>query len=423
MSKDLNVVLLVGGYYPNFSAVGNCVREIANCFVSRGVNVYVVSTSPDGKETTEDFDGQHIYRVTSKRNIDIIKADEADRSKITGKMTYLTVKSYWAMRKLLARSGMDEGLARSYQRKLEELKEQGTRIDAVFSFILPVEGLKGGSLFCRKYGIPFFPVLYDRYSESRDYFRFTWAHKLKRSHAEKFEKDVFDHAAKIYYIDNWGPYFAKHQRENILRVEHPLVVKKPAVTPEPLTSPAVINAIYQGEINHQMRPPQAMLTVFGTIADRDPDVSLHVFASGNAVEDVRRAASEHPESIRFYGRVSKELADRYYATADITIILANKNREIVSSKIFESVASGYPILYFYFSEDELSYGLLKKYPLVLFVRQDKIDENECEKIRDWMYENRGKRVDFDLVREAYDDATPDMVVDTSIELLNGSEDN
>ena len=38
-----------------------------------------------------------------------------------------------------------------------------------------------------------------------------------------------------------------------------------------------------------------------------------------------------------------------------------------------------------------------------------------------MYENCGKRVDFELVRKAYDDATPDMVVDTSIEILDKGE--
>ena len=181
-----------------------------------------------------------------------------------------------------------------------------------------------------------------------------------------------------------------------------------------------INAIYQGEINHQMRPPQAMLTAFSKIGETDKDVSLHVFARGNGVEDVEKAAAANPDAIKFYGSVGKVEADRYYAAANIQIILANRDKEIVSSKIFESVASGYPIVYFYFTEEELSYGLLQKYPLVLCVRQDKVAE-ETDKIREWMYENCGKRVDFELVRKAYDDATPDMVVDTSIEILDKGE--
>ena len=122
-------------------------------------------------------------------------------------------------------------------------------------------------------------------------------------------------------------------------------------------------------------------------------------------------------SRRFYGKVSKDLADQYYDAADIQIILANRDKEIVSSKIFESVASGYPIVYFYFSEDEKSYQLLKKYPLVYFTRQDQIDERECEQIREWMHNNKGKRIEFDSVREAYADATPDLIVDTTIKVI------
>ena len=415
----LNIILIAGGYYPNFSATGNCIRQIANCYVERGHNVYMISRSPDGLETNEDFEGQHIYRVASDRTKAVVRNRTVKRN-IAGKIKVVASKSYWAVRKLMAKSGMDEGLVKAYENKLEELHSKGVKIDCVVPCCLPVEGLKAGYLFCSRYNIPLFPLLYDRYSGNRDYFRFTWAWKLKMKGAEKLEKEIFDYSEKVFYIDNWGPYFEAHKRDNAVRVEHPLVVKHPAVTPLPLKGSAKINAIYQGEINHTMRPPQAMITAFEKIAETDPDVNLHVFASGNAVEDVKKAADAHPESIRFYGKVSKEMADQYYASANVQIILANTDKEIVSSKIFESVASGYPIVYFYFSEEELSYNLLKKYPMVLFVRQDKV-QDECDKIRDWMYSNCGKRVDFALVAKAYDDATPDLVVDTSVGILDKGE--
>ena len=58
--------------------------------------------------------------------------------------------------------------------------------------------------------------------------------------------------------------------------------------------------------------------------------------------------------------------------------------------------------------------------MVLFVRQDRA-QDECDKIREWMYMNCGKRVDFALVAKAYDDATPDLVVDTSVGILDKGE--
>ena len=409
-----NIVLIAGSYYPNFSATGNCIYQIARCYVNKGHNVYMLSESPDGRETTVEHEGQKIYRVTSKRLKDL------EKRKSYGKFRIILNKIYWALVKLFTPSGMEEGLADAFYNKLEELHAQGLQIDCVVPCCMPVEGVKGGYRFCSKYNIPLFPLLYDRYSDNRDFFRFTWTHKLKKGYAEKYEKKMFDYSSMVYYIDNWKPYFEKFKRDNALRVEHPLVVKKPLAEPLPLKDPAKINAIYQGEINHQMRPPQAMLTAFSAIGKTDPDVRLHIFARGNGVEDVEKAQAADPNVIKFYGKVGKAEADGYYASANIQIILANRDKEIVSSKIFESVASGYPIVYFYFSEDELSYGLLKKYPLVLFVRQDKAEE-EADKIREWMYANCGKRVDFDIVGKAYDDATPDMVVDTSIDILNKGE--
>jgi len=409
-----NIVLIAGSYYPNFSATGNCIYQIARCYVNKGHNVYMLSESPDGRETTVEHEGQKIYRVTSKRLKDL------EKRKSYGKFRIILNKIYWALVKLFTPSGMEEGLADAFYNKLEELYAGGLKIDCVVPCCMPVEGVKGGYRFCSKHNIPLFPLLYDRYSDNRDFFRFTWTHKLKKGYAEKYEKKMFDYSSMVYYIDNWKPYFEKFKRDNALRVEHPLVVKKPLAEPLPLKDAAKINAIYQGEINHQMRPPQAMLTAFAKIGKTDPDVRLHIFARGNGVEDVEKAQASDPDVIKFYGKVGKAEADGYYASANIQIILANRDKEIVSSKIFESVASGYPIVYFYFSEDELSYGLLKKYPLVLFVRQDKAEE-EADKIREWMYANCGKRVDFDIVGKAYDDATPDMVVDTSIDILNKGE--
>ncbi|MCR4729969.1 MAG: hypothetical protein K5881_03470 [Saccharofermentans sp.] len=415
-----NIVLVSGSYYPNFSATGNCIHQIANCYVSKGHNVYMISRSPNGEETDEFYEGHQICRVTSKRTKDLEMRRRLNEKSLYGRFRIAMNKTYWALSKLFTKSGMEEQLTKAYYAKLEELYNNGLKIDAVVPCCLPIEGVKAGYRFCSKHNIPLFPVLYDRYSESRDFFRFTWTWKLKQKGAEKFEKEVFDYSSLIYYIDNWEPYFDKHKRDNALRVEHPLVVKHAAVEPLALKNPTKINAIYQGEINHQMRPPQAMLTAFSKIGETDKDVSLHVFARGNGVEDVEKAASSNPDAIKFYGSVGKVEADRYYAAANIQIILANRDKEIVSSKIFESVASGYPIVYFYFTEEELSYGLLQKYPLVLCVRQEKAAE-EADKIREWMYGNCDKRVDFELVRKAYDDATPDMVVDTSIEILDKGE--
>lgn len=408
-----NIVLVCGAYYPYFSATGNCIRQIAREFVRKRNNVFVIGKSSDGIESSEFFEGQQLYSVSDSRVRAFARVRDINKSKISGRVEVLFIKSYWATRLLISKSGMDEGLVQAYIKKLEQLSHIG--IDAVLPCCMPIEAIKAAYLFCKKNDIKLFPILYDRYSENVDFFRFSWNHRIKCKFAHKFEEKVFDYATITFYVDNWEDYFLKYRRDNVLRVEHPLVVRRER-NPRVLDNPTKINVIYQGEINHQMRPPQAMITVFEMITRTDADISLHVFASGNGVADVMQANKRNPEKIRYYGKVSKELADQYYDFADIQIILANRDKNIVSSKIFESVASGYPIIYFYFTEDEKSYKLLKKYPLVLFVRQDEIDEKQCERIRIWIRTNMGKRVDFEFVREAYADATPDLIVESTLRM-------
>ncbi len=409
-----NIILLCGGYHPNFSATGNCMRQIAKKFVANGANVYVICKSNNGLESTDDYEGQRLFRVTDNRVRDFVAVRETDKSTVVGKSKVFMIKAFWAIRILLSKSGMDEALVDSYEKKLEELSHLG--IDAVLPCCMPVEAVKAGYRFCKKFGVKLFPILYDRYSQNADYFRFSWIHKLKQNYANKLEEQIFDFSDMNYYVDNWAEYFKSHRHPNSLRVEHPLVVKREN-NPLPLNNPTKINAIYQGEINHQMRPPKAMLDAFEIIGRDDSEVTLHVFASGNGVADVMQASRRNPERIRFYGKVDKELADRYYDAADIQIILANRDKDIVSSKIFESVASGYPIVYFFFSEDEKSYKLLRKYPLVYFVCQDQIDKEECFRIRDWMYNNKGKRIDFNFVQNVYGDATPDLIVNSILKII------
>ncbi len=409
-----NIVLVCGAYHPNFSATGNCIRQIAREFARTGENVYVIGKSSDGLESNEVFEGQQLFTVTDARVRAFVKVRDIDKSRITGKVEVFCIKAFWAMRLLFSKTGMDEGLVLSYIKKLEQLSHIG--IDAVLPCCMPIEAVKASYLFCKKNNIKLFPILYDRYSENVDFFRFSWNHKIKRKSAHRLEEQIFEYSTTTFFVDNWKDYFAKYTRDNVLRVEHPLVVHRVS-KPRELECPTEINAIYQGEINHQMRPPQAMLTAFDTISKNDTDISLHVFASGNGVADVVQASEKNPVGIRFYGKVSKELADQYYDFANIQIILANRDKDIVSSKIFESVASGYPIIYFYFSEEEKSYELLRKYPLVLFVQQDKIDAQECDRIRKWMHTNRDKRVDFEFVRKAYADATPDLIVESTLKMI------
>jgi hypothetical protein len=148
----------------------------------------MLSESPDGNESFVEYEGQKIYRATSKRLKDLQMRRELNEHSLYGKGRIILNKIYWALVKLFTRSGMEEGLVKGFYKRLEDLRASGLKIDCVVPCCMPVEGVKAGYLFCSKYNIPLFPLLYDRYSDNRDFFRFTWTHKLKRRYAENYEK-------------------------------------------------------------------------------------------------------------------------------------------------------------------------------------------------------------------------------------------
>jgi len=410
----MKIVFICGGYYPNTSATGNCVRVIADMFTEQGYDVHVICKSAEIQNKQEFYRGQYLYRVTNERLSGGVRLATSTNRGLFHKVQVFCYKVRWALYGLARKDGLDDTLADAYYQQLVEIEKNGT-IDAVVPCCMPAESLIAALRYQKDgYLGAVFPLLYDPYSENVNFFRFAWSHRLRKGNARKNENQLFSVSREVFYVDNWKEYFRRYPYENAVRVEHPLVVKR-AAAPAALTGRTEVNAIYQGEINYQMRPPTAMLDLFCYIAQKDPSVSLHVCAYGNASKEVADAAEEYPDSIQFYGRVSKEQADGYYDAADVAVILANKNKQIVPSKIFECVSSGYPIVYLYFSEDETSYQLLKKYPMVYFLRQaDKTSESFDRAYR-WMLEKKGERVDFGTVQQLYSDATPDYVVN---EIMN-----
>ena len=192
------IVLICGGYYPAFSAAGNCIRQIANEFIRKGSQVQVICKSIDGSESFDEFEGQKIYRVTNNHIKNLAAVASVGKS-IRGKVNKIYIKSIWALRLLFSRDGMDDCLVNSFIEKLEELLPGG--IDAVLPCCMPAEAIKAGYLFCHKTGIPLFPILYDRYSENVFFFRFKWNQKLRYKKEHRLEEDIFDCSNIVYYID------------------------------------------------------------------------------------------------------------------------------------------------------------------------------------------------------------------------------
>ncbi|MFK2398020.1 hypothetical protein ACIXMQ_04790 [Bacteroides fragilis] len=66
--KKKHIVVLVGSYYPNFSAVGICARNVVD-ELKKEADISVISQKTDiNEKDEEEYDGYRIIRNSTKLN-------------------------------------------------------------------------------------------------------------------------------------------------------------------------------------------------------------------------------------------------------------------------------------------------------------------------------------------------------------------
>ena len=165
----MGILFLCGGYYPNTSATGNCVKSIADLFSKNGYGVKIISKSANEKSYTDEINGQSIYRITNKRLIGAAKLAK-EKDGIVKDIHTIFYKSYWAINQLLKADGLDSSLVSEYVRQGEKIISE-TNIEAIVPCCMPAECLLAGYKLQEKHNeLKLFPLLYDPYSENLNFF-------------------------------------------------------------------------------------------------------------------------------------------------------------------------------------------------------------------------------------------------------------
>lgn len=135
-----------------------------------------------------------------------------------------------------------------------------------------------------------------------------------------------------------------------------------------LFSACDINCVYAGSFYQDIRNPECMLRTFAKI--NHPGIKLHLFSSG--CERLVHAFSENSSNIIVHPSVSADEIGEVYREADVLVNIGNSTSEFMPSKIFEYIATGKPIVNFYF--ERCDWKVLGQYPLCLQLS----NTQECE---------------------------------------------
>lgn len=411
-------------YYPYGSATGICCYNVAEEMARQYAVTVICMRSRISQVDMEEHQGQKILRISSRWWDARLRLDEKVRSNHGIKRKWYTllldsVRARGYIRMLLSRASIDLGWVRAYQAALAEIEGP---IDVLVPFCFPMEAVVAGMEYLRAHSsVKLIPYLFDPFVDSLTLHRTRWNKHLKRRSNLRIEQDMLKVSQKVLCMYHLQNHFVQSGccLDKLVFTEHPLLKQIPEETSQREAMKGSTSLVYVGVFDRTVRDPQYLLKLM-LIALPRLDGQLHLYIAGNCGKIVGRYSGQSNGRIIDHGFVRKEEANRAMHANEVLVAVANADSSQVSSKIFEYISTGKPIVLFYNEDSDSNVSILSKYPLCLFLKQDDalIQENAEGLIR-FCWHTKNKRVNFAEIREIYYAATPQYVTEQMLNTVGG----
>lgn len=411
LDKRKNIIVIVGAYHPFPSAVGVCAEKIVDQLKVEHDVTIVSLKDRDEQLDKETYNGYEISRVTTKYNRKQFQIKNSEEiSEFGKKIKGIALKSTRLLKLLLSKVTIDNDIVSAYY---SELKESGDnkKVDVIISTCFPFESVVAALKFKNSIdsSVQVIPYLFDNFAHSASLHRFNWNRRIKLKENMKLEVEMLQSSTSIFSMHPLKTYFESHFPSTYLKkisyVEHPLLVSS-TLKDITLNVSDKINLIYAGGLFKNVREPKYMLRILDGIQSK-LDIECNVYAFGNASKEVERH-SRTEQYLRYHGHVSRSEIVKSYSSCDVLINLGEIEGKQISSKIFEYMSLGKPLIHIAFTKNCVVSGVLAKYPLAIIICVEDDFDNNLSAVIDFIELNAKERLTFDAVKELYKDATPEF---------------
>ena len=400
-----HLVFLLGSYHPSCSAVDHCAHQVIKC-LKKEFNITVIAQRSEPSLPLEEMqDGVRILRVESDdlRQRNRIRSGKSQLSSLRLNI----IRARGVLRRLLLPETVDKSLARAY---LNCLIKQPHNINAIVPVVFPIESvvtaMRYKEINARTQIIPY---LFDDFVDSGSLHVFRFVSYLKRRRHLILERKMLEESYAILAMrplrNHFNKWFSKYLTKKISYLEHPLLVKQNWSSP--YLEDGVIRLCFAGSLIRNVREPGFLLQMLGS-AKFKSKVKAEFFVMGNAAYQVKSGNVNSKLEVVNYGEVSKGDADEAVARSNILLNIGERTGRQISSKIFEYMASGKPIIHIAYTPDDSNLKILQKYPLVLCIIKNKDQaRHQLRALVDFIEENCRSSIPYDRVANTFPDALPE----------------
>lgn len=400
------VVFLTGPYHPDFSAVSYCGYKVQKS-LSGDCRLTVIALRTGLSQTCDDeFDGINIKRIDTRflrRRLELL----TKRERWVGRLKLRSHRIFGALSRLMSPVTLDKALIGAYFDALDRLPSPP---DVIIPQVFPFETVQAALAYKRiRPKVKVIPYLFDDFVESGSLHVLKMARQMKRRKHLQIEGTMLDEADAILAMHPLQRHFENNfttsQLTRIRFLEHPLLTRPPEAQQQQANDG--ITLCYTGSLIRGVREPNYLISLLKGLAC-EKSVTANFYVMGNAASQIPTLTIDGKIQIVNHGQVSKACADLAVSQADILLNLGEAQGRQVSSKIFEYMATGKPIIHLAYGQDDIVTKILSRYPLALCIDQSLgLTHDDSILVQAFVDRVSAARVPFDLVAELYPEARPD----------------
>ena len=399
-----NILFVTDNYYPDISATGSCIDNVASYFLSKGWSVSILASQHNKQWKTEEWkDGKKIYRIP------------------TGPLTYGSNNRIYRLIShcyLFANNILHYGVwpiksvrfCKSLADKIIELNDIENYKHIVFSINPPYSLLVNSLLKSNQKGKELHTIAY-----YLDMLRGECHIKyLPRSFSDnkiyKFEKKYLGLFDFVVFTDSHYNIYGQAEYNYI---NNKRFIKLPAINFNLLDlanqsdnlANKYIHIVYVGLIGKDNRNPDKLLSFFDSYANLYRKKIVIDFYGKTEGYNFRTVKNEWFECYH-HGVVPKTDAINYSKKADVLLNIDNVNQDMLPSKIFEYISMRKPIINISNHSKPSLDNYLNLYPGYISVIPQ-IDKSSFDKLHAFFNEKLYLDIDKELIVDLYKDYSPE----------------